>query len=280
MLSVWWESSGKCCSRRIRKPWAVVPGGTFKGHLLPANRDCLRNLSQAGRTGLQPSTGLYDSVESLVSYLFGWLVGFGGVVFLSCFHPVKITINKTSGFKHVSQYQHCRKQYEQLVINKARSVPSRVWLTQGEDPLPDFQPRTVRGLKTHVCSQTTGSVQISFCFKMTSQESYETAIRSQAGLCSGAAQCDGPPGRVRHSHALSTNLPVFLWSESINLTLSPFLSSLWQYWPQQGRSFCLPPLTSVFIDFFFSVTWFKEVKTLQGSSCWVLLTEGTLSSSL
>lgn len=102
-----------------------MPGGTFKGHLLPANRDCLRNLSQAGRTGLQPSTGLCDSVESLVSYLFGWLVGFGGVVFLSCFHPVKITINKTSGFKHVSQDQHCRKQYEQLVINKARSVPSR-----------------------------------------------------------------------------------------------------------------------------------------------------------
>lgn len=79
----------------------------------------------------------------------------------------------------------------------------------------------------------------------------KTAIRS---LCSGAAERDGSPGRVGHSHALSTNLPVFLQSESINLTLSPFVSSLWQYWPQQCHSFCLPPLTSVFIDFFFSVT--------------------------
>lgn len=50
----------------MRKHLTAVPGGTFRGHLLPASVEGLRSPSQAGRC-LQLSTELCDSVEILVS---------------------------------------------------------------------------------------------------------------------------------------------------------------------------------------------------------------------
>lgn len=118
-----------------------MPGGTFRGHLLPANVEGLRSPSQAGRR-LQLSTGL--CVESLVSCGF-WYFFHVSIQF-------KKQWTKQIGLKYLSWNQHCKEQYRQIFSNKEKAVTQRVWLMPGKDPLCRFQSGTRWVPQTHTSS--------------------------------------------------------------------------------------------------------------------------------
>lgn len=158
--------------------------------------------------------------------------------------------------KYSSQDQHCKKQCRPLFIIKGKAVASKVWLRQGKDPLPRFPVKDSMSSENLYVQSQQGAFEFYLFFSWWLHRWVtKPAIRSQACLRSEACHT-GEVSRHRHTLWLSTNLTVFLRSESISLILGPALTSLGRVWPQQGHSVGLAPLTSVFIDFFFSLTWF------------------------